>query len=158
VEFVPAGPPELPPLLQKGDVDGYVIWPPWTTRGEEMGGKVLFPTREFGLGTVLTVSTTDEWLQGHREEAQALMRALDAAAKQTEADPAKAAEIAAKAAKLPAPLTEAAVGELAFGVRPFTAKDRTDFEEIIAYLEQRNIVKQPPSLDELLVTGVTPQN
>ncbi len=153
VEFVPSGPPELPALLDKGDIDGYVIWPPWTTRGEEMGGKILMPTRAYGLGTVLTISTTDEWLKGNREEAEALMRTLAAAAKRTEEDPAAGAMAASQAAKLPEPLTESAVAELDFAVRGFSADDRSDFGEIIDYLVERDVVKTKPSVDDLLVDG-----
>ena len=156
VKFVPSGPPELPPLLDKGDVDGFVIWPPWTTRGEESGGKILMRTRDYGLGTVLTLSTTDKWLQSHRREAEALVRAMTAATKRTEEDPATAAEDTSKAAKLPEPLTESAVGELDFGVRGFTAQDRRSFGEISDYLVQRKIVKERPALDELLVTDLVP--
>ena len=152
VKFVPSGPPELPPLLSKGEVDGFVIWPPWTTRAEESGdGKILMTTRDYGLGTVLTMSTTDTWLQDHRSEAQALMRAMTAATKLAEQDPAKAAAAASKAAKLPEPLTESAVGELDFKVRGFTSEDRRSFDEIGDYLVERDVVKERPSLDELLV-------
>jgi NitT/TauT family transport system substrate-binding protein len=152
-KFVPTGPPELPALLQKGDVDGYVIWPPWTTRGEEMGGKILMTTGDYGLGTVLTVATTDGWLQAHADQARALMRAIAAGARATEDDPAAAGSAAADAAKLPAPLTESAVGELDFTVRGFTADDRRAFDAIGGYLVQRGILKQKPSLDDLLVDG-----
>ncbi len=151
VKFVPAGPPELPPLLEKGDIDGYVIWPPWTTRGEESGGKILYPTREYGLGTVLTIAAKDEWLKGHPQEAAALRRVMDAATKLTEQDPAAAAKAAAKAAKLPEPLTESAIGEIDFQVRDFTDKDRESFQAIVDYLAARKVIKEKPSLDDLIV-------
>jgi ABC-type nitrate/sulfonate/bicarbonate transport system substrate-binding protein len=156
VEFVPAGPQELPPLLEKGDVDGFVLWEPWPTRAEEMGGKVLMPTREYGLSTVLTISTTDRWLDGHRREAEALTRAIDAAATATEQDPKAAGAATADAAKIPEALTEQAVGELDFGVREITEDDRADFERIVEYLVERKIVEERPSLDELIAQGYVP--
>lgn len=157
VEFVPAGPPELPALLEKGDVDGFVLWEPWPTRAREMGGKVLMPTREYGLSTVLTISTTDRWLDAHRREAEALMRAIDAGAAATEQDPSAAAAATADAAKIPEALTEQAVGELDFGVREITEDDRADFEQIVDFLVDRKVVEERPSLDELIAPGYLPR-
>jgi NitT/TauT family transport system substrate-binding protein len=58
VELVKAGPPELPALLQRGDIDGFVIWEPWPTNATKMGGKVLQPSRAFGFSYVLMVNAT----------------------------------------------------------------------------------------------------
>jgi ABC-type nitrate/sulfonate/bicarbonate transport system substrate-binding protein len=156
VKFVPSGPPELPPLLQGGDVDAFVLWEPWPTRARDMGGKVLMPIQKFGLGTVLMLSTTDEWVEGHRAEAEALMRALKAAAQMTEQDPAAAAKVTATAAKIPEALTEQAVGELEFRVRAVTDADRQDFEKIVDFLVERDVLKRRPVLDDIVVQGFVP--
>ncbi len=158
VKFVPSGPPELPALLQRGDVDAFALWEPWPTRAKSMGGKVLYGTEEFDLGTVLMLSTTDKWLKGHKNEAKALMRALAAAADKAEEDPRTAAKATAGAAKIPEALTKNAVGELDFRVRAVNGGDRKNFESIVEYLLQRDVLKRRPALDDIVANGFVPSS
>ena len=71
-----AGPPEMPPLLQRGDIDAFVLNEPWPTRAQELGAKALMDASEFDLGSTLVLASTPAWVKEHRDEATALMRAM----------------------------------------------------------------------------------
>jgi len=154
VELIPTGPPELPALLEQGDVDGFVIWEPWPTQAEEMGGKVLMKSGEFDLSYVLVVAARKEWLDGHRKEAQAIMDALAEAADQVEQDPEAAAEAAGAQAKLPPEQVEQAVADLEFEVRGFEQSDTATWGEIADFLVERDLVAQKPDVEEVLSDDV----
>lgn len=148
VEFVPVDPAELPVLLQKGDIDAFVSPEPWPTEAEEAGGKVLMPSKEWGLSYVLLIAARSDWLRANREQAEALMRALAAGTRRVEDDPAAAAEVTEKVAKVPPELTKEAVADLEFGVRGFNDRDRGNFEDISAFLVERKLVKEEPSVSK----------
>ena len=148
VEFVPVDPAELPVLLQKGDIDAFVSPEPWPTEAEKVGGKVLMPSKEWGLSYVLLIAARADWLRANREQAEALMRALGAGAKRVEQDPEAAAEVTEKVAKVPPELTKEAVADLEFEVRGFNDEDRGNFEDISAFLVERKLVKKEPSVSK----------
>jgi NitT/TauT family transport system substrate-binding protein len=154
VKLVPSGPPELPALLEQGDIDGFVIWEPWPTRAEEMGGKVLMKSGEFDLSYVLVVAAQKKWLDGHQKEAKALMDALAAASDRVEDDPEAAAEAAGAEAKLPPEQVEQAVADLDFGVRWGNQTDTEIWGEIGDFLVERKLVKQEPNVEEVLSDDV----
>lgn len=154
VKLVPAGPPELPALLEQGDLDAFVIWEPWPTRAEEMGGKVLMKSGEFDLSYVLVVAAQKRWLESHQKEAKAIMNALAKASDEVEKDPAAAAEAAGAEAKLPPEQVEQAVEDLEFGVRGFDARDEKTWGEIADFLVERKLVPQRPDVEAVLSEAV----
>jgi ABC-type nitrate/sulfonate/bicarbonate transport system substrate-binding protein len=154
VKMVDAGPPEMPALLQNGDIDAFVMWEPWPTRAEEMGGKVLMKSSEFDLSYVLVVAAQKEWLDSHKEQATALMDALAEAADKVEEDPGAAADAAGAQAKLPPEQVEQAIADLDFGVRPFEQRDRRTWNEIADFLVERDLVPDRPPVEEVLSEGV----
>ena len=154
VKLVPAGPPELPALLKNGDIDGFVVWEPWPTRAEDMGGKVLMPSKEFDLSYVLVIAARKDWLDKNRDGARRLMDALAEADKMIESDPELAAKAAAEQAKLPAEQVDGAIKDLQFGVRGFTAADERKWEEIVDFLEERDLIKQRPDVKAVMSDAV----
>jgi len=142
-----AGPPEMPALLQRGDVDAFVLNEPWPTRATEQGAKVLMEASEFDLGYALVLASTPDWVQGHREEARALMRAMAAAAERTEQDPEAAAEATEEAAKVEPEQTVKAVEDLIFDVRDFDSEDLARLEEVGDFLLERGIVEERPPVE-----------
>lgn len=151
VELIPAGPPELPALLERGQIDGFVLWEPWPTQATEHGGKVLMTTEDYGLSTVLSLAAKQEWLDANPEQAEALVRVLVEADSRVEDDPAAAAAVVEGAAEVPADLTEQAIGDLTFEVREFTPEDIAAFDEISDFLVDQGIVDDRPSADELFI-------
>jgi NitT/TauT family transport system substrate-binding protein len=154
VKLVPTGPPELPALLEQGDVDAFVIWEPWPTRAEEMGGKVLMKSGEFDLSYVLVVAAQEQWLASHQKEAKAVMTALSKAADEVEQDPGAAADAAGAEAKLPADQVEQAIEDLEFEVRGFTPADEKKWGQIADFLVERNLVPQRPDVQAVLSDAV----
>jgi ABC-type nitrate/sulfonate/bicarbonate transport system substrate-binding protein len=154
VKMVDAGPPEMPALLENGDIDAFVMWEPWPTRAEEMGGKVLMKSGEFDLSYVLVLAAQKEWLDSHREEARAIMEALAEAADEVEQDPGAAADAASAQAKLPPEQVEQAVEDLDFAVRPFEPRDTKTWNEIADFLVERELVPERPPVKEVLSEGV----
>lgn len=144
-----AGPPEMPPLLQRGDIDAFVLNEPWPTRAQEQGGKVLMAASEFDLGYTLVLASTPRWAQEHREQAQALMRAMAVAAERTEQDPDAAAEATEEAAKVEPEQTVKAVEDLIFEVRDFDSQDLERLEDVGDFLLERGIVDERPPVDEV---------
>lgn len=128
VKFITADPPEIPALLEKGDVDGYVLWEPWPAKGVGLGGRVQETTGDYGLTYVHWLIGDNKWLGGNQETAAKVARALDEGAKKTEADPQLAADVTMKAAKIPKDQTINAVKEIDFQVRDNAAADLKGYE------------------------------
>ena len=156
VELVPAGPPELPALLEQGDIDGFVIWEPWPTRAEEMGGRVLMESREFDLSYVLVLGARKDWLDTHQEEAKAVMSALAKADEVVESDPEAAAEAAGEQAKLPPEQVQGAIDDLDFAVRDFTEEDVQEWNEVADFLVERDLIEERPDVKAVLSDAVVP--
>ena len=154
VEFVSAGPPELPALLEQGDIDGFVIWEPWPTRAEGMGGKILMESREFDLSYVLVLAARKDWLDAHQEEAKAIMSALAKADEIVESDPKAAAAAAGEQAKLPPEQVEGAIADLEFKVRDFTEEDVQVWNDVADFLIERDLIKERPDVQEVLSDAV----
>lgn len=156
-EIVQAGPPEMIGLLGNGDIDAFILWEPWPTRGVAQGGKVLMPIREYGVGYVHTVATRSEWLEQNKDKAKPLMSALAEAAQYINDNPQGTAEIMKKAARIPEDLTVKAVSQLQFKVRDISDKDRENFASMLDFLTRENLIKERPNLDSLIVQGFSPE-
>jgi ABC-type nitrate/sulfonate/bicarbonate transport system substrate-binding protein len=157
VKFVPVGPPELPALLQRGDIDAFVSPEPWPSNAEKEANAKLSPSSEFGLSYVLVITARSDWVESNREEAKKFMDVLAKAADQVEQDPQAAAEATEQQSKVPAELTERAIDELEFGVRGFDDEDRSNFQALGEFLLDRNLVKEDPPVDEVLKGDVVSQ-
>lgn len=51
VKMLPAGPPELPALLARGDIDGFFVWEPWPGLAVKQGGKTLLTSGDVAMPT-----------------------------------------------------------------------------------------------------------
>ncbi|MCZ7589150.1 MAG: ABC transporter substrate-binding protein [Gaiella sp.] len=153
IKFVSAGPPEMPPLLQKGDIDAYVLWEPWPTKGEELGGKILMHTKDFGYSYLFMLVVNEDWFADHEAEAAAYVRAMAKGADTVEEDPQLAAEDTKAEVKIPIELSLQVIDEALFKVRPFTDADITYLEEVADFLVQRKITETRPDPKELIVEG-----
>jgi ABC-type nitrate/sulfonate/bicarbonate transport system substrate-binding protein len=145
-----AGPPEMPALLERGEIDAFVLNEPWPARAvEEEAGKVLAVASDFELTYTLVVAARPEWLEHNRERAGAMMRALAEAARTIEQDPDLAAEATEKAAKVEPEQTVQAVEELDFGVRDFTRRDIARLNDVADFLVDRGLIKSRPQVEEV---------
>ncbi|MFI6277024.1 ABC transporter substrate-binding protein [Streptomyces sp. NPDC050988] len=153
VEFVTADPPEIPALMQKGDVDAYVLWEPWPTKGVEQGGKVLENTGAYGLTYAQWLLTKSDWLKSNTDTAVKVAEALEEAARLTESDPQTAAEATEKAVKVPAAQTVTAIKEIDFGVRDFTDADLKGYQNTAQFVLDSGNVKAKPDVTAVVQRG-----
>lgn len=153
VTFVTADPPEIPALLQKGDVDAYVLWEPWPAKGAELGGRVLETTGAYGLSYAHWLITDDTWLSGNRDTAVKVAQALREAAKDTEADPDAAAAATQKAAKVPTAQTVQAIEDIDFGVRDITATDLSGYTATARFYVDTGKAESQPDVTRAVLPG-----
>ncbi len=153
VDFITADPPEIPALLQKGDIDAYVLWEPWPAKGTELGGKVLETTGDYGLAYSHWLIADNKWLSGNESTATKVAQALRDAARETEADPEAAAQATQKAAKIPTTQTLNAIKEIDFGTRDITAKDLTNYKATAAFYLDTGKVKSSPDVARAALRG-----
>lgn len=153
VEMVRSGPPELPALLSRGDVDAYFLWEPWPTRGVQLGGKVLLTSGEVGYTYNMWVVTTAGWLEGHQGEARALLGALAQACATVTADPNHAALADQAMAKLPTRSTLDLLKDVECKVRDFAPSDIATYKEIATFLVDRKITPTRADVDKVIQVG-----
>jgi len=153
VKFVSAGPPEIPALMQQGSIDAFVLWEPWPTKAVQLGGKVLMSTGEYNWSYVHWLITTSKWVTANEQVAGKIAAVIDAAAKQTEADPKAAAKATEDSVKLPQGDTLKAIDEIDFRVRDITPADVAGYESIAQFYVQTGAMKTPPQIVKNLELG-----
>ncbi|GAA2540285.1 hypothetical protein GCM10010423_42840 [Streptomyces levis] len=153
VEFVTADPAEIPALTKKGDVDAYVLWEPWPTKGTELGERILETTGDYGFSYQHWLLSTSPWLKDNKHVAAKVAAALAEAAEKTESDPQAAAQAAKDAAKIPTDQTLKAVKEIDFAVRDFTAKDLEGYESTANFYLDTGKLKALPDVSRAVQRG-----
>lgn len=153
VEYVQAGPPELPALLQQGDIDGFVLWEPWPTQAADAGAQVLDGTGEYGYAYEQWLVSSPEWADAHQAEARAVLDALAEAVRMQDEDPQAAVDATTTATGLPEEQVQVAVDEIDFEVRAFTEDDFVAYQGIIDFLVEQGIVETEPQVEEVVRTG-----
>lgn len=153
VEYVRAGPPEFPALLQRGDVDGYVMWEPWPSNGVKAGGKILAYSGDFGYTYNLVLAAPGKWVDAQPQAAKAVIKAVAQACQQITADPAKAGTATQAEAKIPADRTIELLKDVECRVRDFTPADLANYKQIAEFLVERKIVPTKPDVDKVVRTG-----
>jgi NitT/TauT family transport system substrate-binding protein len=153
VEYVEAAPAEIPALMDRGDIDAYILWEPWPAQGVELGGHVIGTTGDFGSSYVHWLVATDSWLAegDHADYAAAVTRALDEASRLIEADPELAATVTEEAASVPPEQTIQAVEQIDFAVRGFDDDDFASYERQNEYLLERGMIEAAPDLEVVIV-------
>ncbi|MFD3312412.1 ABC transporter substrate-binding protein [Streptomyces sp. NPDC058694] len=153
VEFITADPPEIPALMKKGNIDAYVLWEPWPTKGVEQGGKVLETTGAYGVTYAQWLLAKSDWLKSNTDTAVKVAEALEEAARLTESDPQTAAEATEKAVKVPTAQTVTAIKEIDFGVRDFTDADLKAYENTARFVLDSGKVKAKPDVTAVVQRG-----
>ena len=153
VRFVTAGPPEMPALMQKGDIDGYILWEPWPTKGVAAGGRIVGNTGDFGLTYVHWLIGDNDWIQANQDTVAKIAAALDEAAQRTESDPKAAAAATEQAAKIPQDQTVTAVQEIDFKVRDLTDQDVASAGQVADFFLATHKLDTRPDLSAALLRG-----
>jgi NitT/TauT family transport system substrate-binding protein len=153
VEFVKAGPPEFPALLARGSVDGYFLWEPWPANGVKQGGKILATSGDVGYVYNMWVAASGPWLDKHKAEAHALMKALAQACDELRAHPEKAGEASQKEIKLPAAQANELLKGVEWKVRDFTPADIATYKAIADFQVSRKITATKADVDKVVQKG-----
>ncbi|SCE81337.1 NitT/TauT family transport system substrate-binding protein [Micromonospora marina] len=154
VEFVNASPAEMPALLQRGDIDGYIMWEPWPSRGVANGGKVLLTSGEVGYVYNLVIGVDGAWYEANKEAAKKIVDTVGKACEQLTADPAKAGTVTEKAIKVPAAEAQSLLEGVQCQVRDFTDEDIERYQEIAQFQQDSKIVNQKADPATVMVRGV----
>ncbi|MFG1889157.1 ABC transporter substrate-binding protein [Micromonospora sp. NPDC049051] len=154
VEFVNASPAEMPALLQRGDVDGYIMWEPWPSRGVANGGKVLLTSGDIGYVYNLVIGVDGAWYEANKEAAKKVVQTIGQACEQLTSDPAKAGTVTEKAIKVPAAEAQKLLEGVQCQVRDFTDEDLKRYGEIAQFQQDSKIVAQKADPAAVMVKGV----
>ncbi|WP_020134924.1 ABC transporter substrate-binding protein [Streptomyces sp. 351MFTsu5.1] len=158
VDFVTADPAEIPALTKQGDVDAYVLWEPWPSKGAELGERVLETTGDYGLSYQHWLLSTSSWLKDNNGIAAKVAAALTEAAAKTESDPQAAAQATKDAAKIPTAQTVNAVKEIDFAVRDFTAEDLEGYDDTAQFYLDTGKLKSRPDVSRTVQRGWLPDH
>lgn len=153
IEMVRSGPPELPALLARGDIDAYFVWEPWPTLGVQQGGHILMTCGDVGYTSTLWLSATAPWLAANKEVAGKILKALAEAADITRKDPPRAAQSVQAITRIPIPQTLNSLKDMEPVVRDFSDTDLATANAIGEFLLSRQAIKAPVDMGKVLQRG-----
>jgi NitT/TauT family transport system substrate-binding protein len=139
VQMVKSGPPELPALLARGDVDAYFAWEPWPTNGVRQGGRVVMTSKDVGYTDTMWITPTAGWLEANGDAARGILKVLAKACDIVVKDPPRAAAAVQAIIKMPPSQTLMLLKDMDPGVRDFTDADYQSYDSIAAFLAERKI-------------------
>ncbi|MFE0593273.1 ABC transporter substrate-binding protein [Micromonospora echinospora] len=154
VEFVKASPAEMPALLQRGDIDGYIMWEPWPSRGVANGGKILLNSGDIGYVYNLVIGVDGAWYDANKDAAKKVVDTIATACEQLTASPEKAGTVTEKAIKIPAAEARTLLEGVQCQVRDFTEDDLVRYGEIAKFQADSGIVDKPADPAAVMVRGV----
>ena len=147
VEMVSATPTDMPALLDRGDIDGYVLWEPWPATALAQGsGHVAAVAGDFDWFYHHWAITTEPWLDKNEGTARAVARVLVEATARVESDPRTAATATRKAVNVADDQTVTAVDEIDFGVENLTDKSIESAQSIVDFYEKIGVLSEQPDL------------
>ncbi|MRX52045.1 ABC transporter substrate-binding protein [Paracoccus sp. S-4012] len=143
LELVRAGPPELPALLARGDIEAFWLFEPFPTRVvAEQQGQIFAHSKDVGYTYAFWVSASGPWLEANRDSAHRVMAALADACAVVTSQPEVAAEAVQKQVKIPVDQTLDFLRETECIVRDFTDEDLAAYDSIATFLTDRGFVKE----------------
>ncbi|MFE6199209.1 ABC transporter substrate-binding protein [Streptomyces sp. NPDC057838] len=148
-----SSPQEIPTMLQRGDIDGYILFDPWVTKGVEAGGHIAGSIGDFGVTFRQWLLTDDTWLKDNEELAGKVFKVVAEADRLVTKDPHAAALAAHEQAQLPVAGTQKAIGEISFTPRALTLADVASSRKIVDFLIAQKLIKSAPDYDTVLLRG-----
>src|SRR6266481_6395044 len=117
VQMVKSGPPELPALLARGDIDAFFAWEPWPTNGVKQGGRVVMTSKDVGYTDTMWITAAAGWFDANPETARGILKVLARACEIVVNDPARAAAAVQAITRIPVAQTLTALKDMDAGVR-----------------------------------------
>lgn len=158
VEFVEAGPPELPTLADKGDIDAYLLWEPWPSKGVELGLQELTDTGSYGYSYVHWMVAEQGWLAENEDQAAKVAQVLADATEIVADDPARAAAAVNAQTKIPADEAQQAIELVDWEVRGFTDADLDSYRQQVDYFLEKGALEESLDLEPLVLTDWYEEN
>ncbi|MEV5652356.1 ABC transporter substrate-binding protein [Nocardia sp. NPDC052254] len=153
VKMITATPTDMPALLSRGDIDGYVLWEPWPATAVTQGtGHVVARTGDYGWLYHHWAITTQPWLAAHDDTARKVAEVLDKATQLVESDPAAAAKATKAAVNVDEDQTITAVEEIDFGVQNLTARDIASAQSVVDFYKKVGALTDQPDLQSAMLT------
>lgn len=154
VEIVKSGPPELPALLARGDIDGFWLFEPFPTMVvEKQGGRVLARSKDVGYTYGFWVSSMGEWFEANKPAARKVMDALAEACEITTANPQLAADAVQAQVKIPTAQTLDFLKEVQCKVRGFTDADLKGYDAVADFLADAKITAKRVDFRDRMQVG-----
>lgn len=153
LKMVPSGPPELPALLLRNDIDAFFAWEPWPTTAIDQGAKVLLTSRDVGYTDTIWANASKTILESNPEGLQAMLRAVKRASDIMESDPERAAEGVKAITRIPVDTTLKVSKEMTLTVRDFTDEDFTSFDGIAQFLVNNKVTDAPVPYRDYMQRG-----
>lgn len=154
VELATASPPDVPVMVQRGDVDGTVIYEPWATRtAEEADGQIVGSIGDFGVSYAQWLITDAEWLADHESEAAKVLAAIKDANDFIRENPEEAQQIVEDAIKIPADQTAEIMQDLVFETRDIDDAALQRSKDTAQFFVDNGTMKSMPDLDKQILTG-----
>ncbi|MER5789724.1 ABC transporter substrate-binding protein [Streptomyces sp. NPDC001980] len=153
VKILQSSAPEIPGMLERGSIDGYVLYEPWAAKGAASGGHITARIGDFGVRYVQWLLADQTWLKDNEDTAGKVFKAVAEADRLVTSDPEAAAEASDKQVKLPVADTEKVLPEITFAARGIDSGDVTSSRKIVDFLLDQKLIKKAPDLDTALLKG-----
>ncbi|WP_245819565.1 ABC transporter substrate-binding protein [Rhodococcoides yunnanense] len=154
VEMITATPTDMPALLSRGDIDGYVLWEPWPAAAIDQGtGRVVATTGDFDWLYHHWALTTQSWLDGNEDTARKVHDVLEQAAENVQADPDAAAQATMTAVNSDEEQTLTAIDQIDFAVEDLTAASVADAQSIVDFYTEIGAMNTQPDLNATILVG-----
>ncbi|KRW95244.1 nitrate ABC transporter substrate-binding protein [Paracoccus sp. MKU1] len=139
IEFVPSGPPELPALLARGDIDGYFVWEPWPALGVQQGGKIMLNSADVGYLSTQWLTASAALLDSRKGDCEAVLRGLAKGAEIVRNDPERAARAIKAETGIPEATSLQAMQDYTAVVRDFTPADLESYDRMAQFLADSKV-------------------
>ncbi|MER5935814.1 ABC transporter substrate-binding protein [Streptomyces sp. NPDC001928] len=153
VKIVQSSPPEIPGMLERGSIDGYILFEPWAAKGAAAGGHIAGRIGDFGVRYVQWLLADRSWLKDNEDVAGKIFKVVAEADRLVGEDPTAAAKAANEQVKLPVDQTAKVLPEITFASRGINDSDVAESRKIVDFLLTQKLIKKSPTLDTTLLKG-----
>ncbi|SFK26364.1 ABC transporter substrate-binding protein [Celeribacter neptunius] len=153
LKMVPSGPPELPALLIRGDIDAFFAWEPWPATALGQGAKVALTSRDVGYTDTIWANASQAILDSNPEGLQAMLRAVKRGSDIMQNDPERGAEGVKAVTRIPIETTLKVSKDMFLTVRDFTDKDFESFDGIAQFLVDNKVTETPVPYRDYMQRG-----
>jgi NitT/TauT family transport system substrate-binding protein len=153
VTMVPSGPPELPALLARGDIDAFFAWEPWPANAVAQGGRVALTSKDVGYTDTIWLTASAAILKSDPAGLQGILRALAKASEIARTEPERAAAAVKAVTRIPVETSLKAFKDMTPLVRDFTPEDLKSYDGIAKFLADHKVTKEVVPYREALQIG-----